>query len=159
MFGHSFLNVFKIALGAYDLDLYENDPDYWKGYVFSLGFFIINSFLLLNYVIAVMTDTYANLEKNRLGLYYDGLMKSFQRYRYDSRYGALVITPFPLNIVIAILSPFFIIIKNEAILKKLNQFCVKLGYFPFAVLFTAIFATTNVLLLPFAYLAASFKKI
>jgi len=60
-----------------------------------------NNVLLLNYVIAVLSSTFANLETKQLGLYYEVIVASFPSMNYDERYGSVVCAVAPLNVLVA----------------------------------------------------------
>ena len=122
-------------------------------------FLILSTLLLTNYVVAIMRDKYAQLQGSRLGLYYDSLLGSLSAYKWDPHYGALISTPIPLNLVILLFSPLFIITKDPIKLRKINKVFTMIGYLPVALFLVAFYITANLLMLPFAYLAALAKKI
>ena len=45
--------------------------------------------LFLNFVIAIMSSTFAYYETKQLGLYYEVLISNFPSMEYDSKYGAI----------------------------------------------------------------------
>jgi len=53
-------------------------------------FLLINTVLFLNFVIAILSSTFAYYEDKRLGLYYEVLVAKFPQMDYDDRYGAVV---------------------------------------------------------------------
>jgi hypothetical protein len=65
----------------------------------------------------------------------------------------------PFNMIATIFLPFFLLIKNEKVLIKLNNALLFAGYFPFMVILTLGFITVNAVLLPFAYVCALVDKI
>lgn len=53
---------FESALGAWDFSIYENAGSVskqWFGIIFHITVLIVNMLLLLNLVIAIMSDTYS----------------------------------------------------------------------------------------------------
>ena len=120
---------------------------------------MVNALIITNYVIAVMTDVYATLQSTRLGLFYDELIGTMKEYKYNSRYGFLIATIMPFNILTIPILPCFIFIKDQNTLKKMNSILMVIGYTPVAIILTIIFAAFNIILIPFAYLAALFKKL
>ena len=80
-------------------------------------------------------------------------------YKYDNRYGFLIANIIPFNIFSLLLSPLFIVVKNERALKKINYCLMVLAYNPIALVATTTFFIGNVILFPFAYLIAILKKI
>ena len=75
-FTETFFLMFGTGLGNYEL----GDFDDWDAYPPMIGKFaivicvIINSIVLLNFIIAILSDTYASLSQKSLGLYYDGII-------------------------------------------------------------------------------------
>ena len=120
---------------------------------------IINSIVFLNFIIAILADTYSDLNNSRLGLYYDGIISRIPVYEDDSRYGGLIVGTPPFTLLALLMIPVYLLVKDEKTLIKLNDRFTKLLFAPIALLTTTVFMALNLLLLPFAYLAAILKKI
>ena len=63
---------FESALGAWDMTIYENagsESKQWFGVLFHIAVLIVNMLLLLNLVIAIMSDTFAKLTDLKDGLF------------------------------------------------------------------------------------------
>jgi hypothetical protein len=77
----SFIVHFEAALGNWTLKIYDG---YSLGtkvpVIFHLLSVIVNMVLMLNLVIAILSETYARLASQKLGLYYDGLIASLSAY-------------------------------------------------------------------------------
>ena len=90
---------FELSLGNWVLSIYD---EFSLGNTFPVIFHctsvVINMILMLNLVIAILSETYARLASQRLGLYYDGLIASLPAYQYDPRWGILILVPPPFNI-------------------------------------------------------------
>lgn len=156
----SFETLLYSVFGAFDKTWFEtlgNRRVY--GIYFLMVYLVTNVLLLTNYVVAIMTDKYAMLQESRLGLFYDGLVGSMADYKYDSRYGFLIANMVPFNIFGFILSPIFFVIKNEAVLKRINYFLTMFSYLPIALIATIIFLAANIFFAPFAYVIGVAKKI
>ena len=80
-------------------------------------------------------------------------------YKYDNRYGFLISNIIPFNIFSLLLSPIFIVVKNERALKKINYCLMIFAYIPIALTATAVFLVGNVIMFPFAYVVGVLKKI
>ena len=65
----------------------------------------------------------------------------------------------PLHIFAFFMIPFYMFIKDEQKLRRMNDVYCKFMFVPSALCLTVIFSVANLLLVPFAYLAAIFKKI
>jgi len=66
--------------------------------------------LMLNLIIAIMSDTYGVFVQNKLGLYFVGIIEAMPVYKTDKRYGALVSTVPPFNLMMVPFVPIFLCI-------------------------------------------------
>ena len=128
------------------------------GKIFVVISLIINAVVLLNFIIAILADTYSNLMGNKLGLYYDVVISKINIYEDDEFYGGLVVGIPPVNMLAILMAPVYLYVKDQKLLKKINDTFTKVMFVPSALIFTALFMALNLILLPFAYLAAIFKK-
>ena len=129
------------------------------GQVYTGIVLLINTVILLNFVIAIMADTYSKLSSQSLGIYYDGIIARIPVYEYDPRYGALIVTTPPFSFLSIVLVPLFLATKDEKVLTKWNLLHTKVSYSPMALMLTVLFMALNLVLLPFAYLVAIYKKL
>jgi hypothetical protein len=53
-------------------------------------FLLINTVLMLNFVIAILSSTFKNYEGIKIGLYYNVLIELFAKMSWDDTYGCLV---------------------------------------------------------------------
>ena len=120
---------------------------------------IINAVVLLNFIIAILADTYAKLSTQSLGLYYDGVIARIPVYEDDSRYGGLIVGVPPFNILALFMIPVYLMIKDEKKLRKVNNVFTKVMFAPVAVILTCVFMVGNLAMLPLAYLVAIVKKL
>lgn len=79
----------------------------------TLIFVIINLLILLNVVIAMMTDTYSLMSSVRKGLYNYNIVKATYSYKLDSQYGGLILLPPPLCIISFLTIPIYWRIKDS----------------------------------------------
>ena len=160
----SFIKVFYIifdtSLGSYDFTVFDNLTVYNKriGELFITVSVMINNIVLLNFVIAILADTYSKLAEQKLGIYYDGIISRIPIYEDDKRYGGLIVGTPPFNILSLLMIPFYMLVTDEKRLISVNDKFTKVMFAPIAVILTCIFMAMNLLLLPFAYLAAIYKK-
>jgi len=115
---------------------------------------------MLNLVIAILSETYARLSPQRLGLYYDSLIATLPALSYDKKYGSLILLPPPLNVITIFMMPYFAFKDpKDPQIKVCNKTLTKIFYFPFAFGLTTIFMMYNIIMIPFAYLSAVGYKI
>ena len=114
---------------------------------------------MLNFIIAILADTYTKLSQQSLGLYYDGLISRIPIYEDDKQFGGLIVGIPPFNMLAFLMCPFCLIVKDEDKLKYVNDVFTKVIFAPVAILLTVLFLALSLLCLPFAYLSAIVKKI
>ena len=159
-FKNVLLTMFGTGLGSYDLaDFTDHELKAESGEVLTILAVIINNVVLLNFIIAILADTYSKLSSQSLGLYYDGIISRIPVYEDDSRYGALIVGTPPCNSLAIVLIPVYSCIRNEQVLKKVNDAATKLMYAPVALLLTLVFMALNLALLPFAYFVSIYQKL
>jgi hypothetical protein len=102
-------------MGEFDLHQYD-EYEGFQGY-FGLALHVlvlfVNMVLIINLLIAFMSDTYARLAQVRVGLYWSSVIKEMSKYEFDKTYGVLVMFPFVFSFVGFMILPCFAIIKNK----------------------------------------------
>lgn len=114
--------------------------------------------LLINLVIAILSDTYQKFSDQKLGLYYDGVIEVIPSYKYKNFFGALIAACPPFNLLVAPFTPIFAITRKKRKLRRLNNVLVKLIFMPFALIYASGFAIANLLMMPLAYLKTVYLK-
>ena len=72
-----FYKLFEYSLGGFDVSVYCSETDSITCYLgrgFMVFFLLFNTVLILNFVIAILSSTYAFYEDKKLGLYYEVLV-------------------------------------------------------------------------------------
>jgi len=90
---------FESALGSFNIGQYKGGRLGIIGVYYHILFLTINLILLLNYVIAILSSTFAAFEDKSNGLYYEVVIKQFSRFLYDNEYGYIAAGTPPMNIV------------------------------------------------------------
>lgn len=152
--------LFESSMGEWQsLAPYENlSLGKEVGQVFHLIVIILNLILLLNTVIAILSETYVRYSQMSLGLYYDGVIAAIPAYKYNKYYGALVCAPPPVNLIMIPVLPFFQCMDSLENLKILNKFMCTIAYLPFGGFVIVFFFAVNILLIPVAYIYAVYTK-
>jgi hypothetical protein len=156
-----FVVHFEASLGNWALKIYKDlSLTEECGEIFHMISVTINLILMLNLVIAILSETYARLAPQRLGLYYDGLIANMPSYLFDKRYGIMILLPPPFNIFcIPYFLVFICLLNKPQTAAKLNKAATMLSYFPLALLFCCGFIVLNILLVPIAYVKGVFHKV
>ena len=129
------------------------------GIYFTLSCLFLNILLLLNVVVAIMTDTYEKMRDVRKGLFNYNIVRTSSAYKMDKYYGGLISVPPPLCLISFLLIPFYLVIKDKATLLSLNNGYYKVQYLFIIIPCAAIFIVLNLLMTPFAYLKTCLHKI
>jgi hypothetical protein len=149
--GSSARYLFSSSLGEFDYSIFSS-PKLIKsetfGYLFLTFYLIITNVILLNFLIAVLSDIYTELKKKSNSLYLKQLIKTKQYIDNDEYYSSLVAAVVPFNFFILPFAPFLIWRKSKKLNKALMYFC----YIPVIVVAGAVFIILSFVWLPFAYL-------
>lgn len=80
-------------------------------------------------------------------------------YKYNKSYSCIISAPPPLNGLLLLILPYFLLSKNETQIIKVNMLCMKILYIPVALICLIIFATLNLLILPLAFIKSLVHKL
>jgi hypothetical protein len=142
--------LFDAALGNFDFDdLADNDKSEYLGDAFLFVFVIINTILLLNLLIAILSSTYALLEQKKLVLYINEILKLRPSMEYDENCSALVSTFPPWNVIAVCFIPVILFKKNPTII---NEILFHIEYLPVVLILFVVYLVANILLIPLAYI-------
>ena len=154
------LKIFNTVMATYEIGDYDDlriGADTGKLYIVLLS--LINNVILLNFIVAILADTYTKFTENSLGLYYDGIISRIPIFEDDDRYGGLILGTPPFNVFAVLMIPFYVFVKDEERLRRGNDLFTKMIFAPIALMLTGIFMALTLVMVPFAYLAAIAKKI
>ena len=157
-FDQIILKFFEASLGSWDVNIncYGDEryiAECYIGQVFIVIFLLANMVLLLNFVIAILSSTYAAYEDKSLGLYYEVIVALFPSMDFDEQYGAIPCAQQPLDIVTLPFQLLTILPLSESFLTNYNSFLCHVLYFPIALVFTITFIIVNIVLTPIAYVS------
>jgi hypothetical protein len=158
--------VFDIKGNTEDAKLLGLDLNFTKflGYVYYSVFLLTNMVLLLNFVIAILSSTFARHDGIKLGLYYNVINQLFPVMEYNNKFGALVCMrpPLPLYAFVIPFLPFYLSVgpkMNQEFLENANNTICGILYLPMALIMTIYFIFVNLLMIPFAYLLNLYRVI
>ena len=78
-----------------------------------ISFLFSNMILLLNMVVAMMTDTYAEMSMYKKGIYNYQIMKILPQYKVNQNYGGLIAWTHPLNLISVPLIPYYLYKRKD----------------------------------------------
>lgn len=111
---------FQSSVGTFDFGVFNVTDDAGNvinqvqvlGTVFLVVFLLANMILLLNFVIAILSATFAKYDEYKLGLYYNTLNKMMTDMAWCPRFGSLIVykPPLPLYVLILPFIPAFVVV-------------------------------------------------
>lgn len=166
-FQFGIIYFFEASFGNFDttvFDVYIEDWSYRPvlreiGIYFVLTFIFLNLLILLNFVIAMMADTYSLMTSVRKGLYNYNIIHAAPAYKLDKYYGGLILMMPPFCMITFILLPVYVFRKDRQHLAAFNKKVYQAAYFFIALVIGLVFFAVNLLLMPFAYLKTCWHKL
>lgn len=80
---------------------------------------------MLNLIIAILTNVYENLVDRVDAEYNSILINYYNRYRWNSKYGFLILLPAPFTLLTILFAPFVIFSSNR---EKWNTIFSRIGF-------------------------------
>ena len=149
--------LFGASLGNFEYVWFDNMSEVspYTGYIFLTIFLLFTMILLLNFLIAILSNTYANLNDLKNALYLRKVLFLRQRYDYHRLYSAILFGIPPLNVFSLFCTPFIIHYKS----RKFNRIILICQYILIGVVSIVLFAIGSLLIQPIAYLLLIFQKL
>lgn len=117
-------------------------------------FATVSIILMINLLIAIMSDTYAKFSEKKGPLYLADITKLRERFDTSNhRWSCLVSSPTPFNLLLIPLIPLIILGS-----KSFNRAVLFFQYLPVAIVSICGFSIITICLIPFSYLAAMINK-
>ena len=130
------------------------------GQVYIMSIIICFNILLMNLIIAILSNTYSRFESGSTGLYLSKILTSRDEVSYDTCYGSFLSAMPPIN---AIQFPFFPLAMSlrymTPSLITFNEYIMIAQYCIFMIIFKVVFIITAQLLIPFAWIIGIFDKL
>ena len=98
----SILTVINASLGNYDLDKFDEIPNgslAILGKIYMIAIVVTFNILLMNIIIAILSNTYGYYESGSTGLYLSKILSSRDEIEYDLNFGAFLSAIPPINIL------------------------------------------------------------
>lgn len=148
----SCITVIDASIGNYDFELFKtiNNNEFLTilGYFYIIAIVITFSILILNLIIAILSNTYNMFHTKSTGLYLSKILNARDDMSYDENYGAFLLVMAPLNIVVLPFAPLALFMKPSP---RMNNILMVMQYSVFIILVCVIFMIGCVLMLPIAY--------
>ena len=129
----SFKTMFQSSLGGFDYTIFKSaiNTSPLIGRIFLSIYLLVSSIFLLDFLIAILNDTYAEYINNGEGLQAKEIIKLRAIYEHHDIYQCLVKAPNLINFYMLFLAPLVIILKSSTLNKvilhieySIIHFCV-----------------------------------
>jgi len=155
----SCLTVLDASIGNYDFEVFNairnNEFLVIFGDVYIMAIVVTFNILILNLIIAILSNTYNQFDTKSGGLYLSKILNARDEMAFDPNYGAFLLIMAPLNIMVLPFVPMAMIKKPS---ERLNTMITVLQYSFFIVIIYAVFLISSLILIPFAYLKSLINK-
>ena len=144
--GEAIRTLFSSAIGEFDYSIYDGltDVDPWVGYIYITVFLLLFHITLLNFLIAILSNTYDEHNVVKNGLYLKNVISLRREYKKS-----------PFDVVIFAILPISFYAKS----KKLDEVISFMQYVGYGFLSIVFFFFTCVFLSPLAYILILLHKI
>ena len=149
--------LFAASLGSFDFSLFGHNETFINkeyGWVYLMLFLVLTNIVLINFLIAILSNKYTEMETKKKHLYNQSILMLKQVQTDDKYYSWLVASFVPLNVLMIPFVPFIIFWKSE----KLNRILMYACYAPMIIFGVVLFVAANLALLPFAYIVAVYSS-
>ena len=154
------LTVLDASVGIYDFnqyfDILHDEELTVFGGVFTMAIVITFNILILNLIIAILSNTYNMFYTKSTGLYLSKVLNAREDMNSDPYYGGFLLSMTPLNVVILPFMPVAIFGKPS---KALNLLLSLVQYSVFITVVYALFLAGSVGMVPFAFLKGVGQKL
>lgn len=113
------VTLYSASLGNFDYTAFEDQDTftYYVGHIYLTIYLVVSMITLLNFLIAILSNTYALLTEQKNALYLKEVILLRMRYKYNKKYSAIVSALVPLNALMMVFNPLLILFKSQ----MLNQ--------------------------------------
>ena len=152
------ITLYSASLGDFsfsDFDAASSSFTKSLGYVFMTIYLTVSMITLLNFLIAILSNTYDFLTEHKNALYLREVVVLRQQYCYDAKFSSIISAFVPLNIFALLMDPAIICCKS----KRLNKLCLYFEYAILGIIAIVLFFVISAILIPFSYIALVYNKI
>jgi hypothetical protein len=158
----SLMYLFNAGLANYDFKDNDRSSAYqqinptanYEFKIFLLIFIVISYVLMLNLLIALLSNVYDKLNVHSLGLYLNEIIHQRPLKEYSRHYSGLIGAPFPFNAIPFVLTPAYIFVKSE----KMNQIIMGFEFLLVNCMVFFLFFFGSIFLVPPVYIKICLTK-
>lgn len=145
-FGFSFRTLFSSSLGGLNMEIFIEQR--YFGEIMLAIFLLLSYVLLIQLLIALLSNVYEDLVERVDGEYRAVLVNYFNRWSWNDKYGVMILLPPPLTWFTLLVAPFVIFNTRP---ERWNTFFSKICFLLYAIPQFCIFIAGSLFYLPFLY--------
>ena len=148
------------SMGNFGFDFWDSIEDSFIrncGKLFLMVAVILFAIVILNLMIAILSNTYNLFDKKSKGLFLSKILDTRAEMQYDSRYGAYLSQLTPINLLFFPFLPFSLFDRFP--IEYINTCATVIQYVAFMLLMFVQFLVISALLLPIAYVKSMIFKV
>ena len=151
------ITLFSASLGNFDYSIFNSFSTLkmYSGYIYLTLYLLYTSIMLLNFLIAILSNTYARNNNVKNGLYLRNVLHLRQRYDYDRFYSSIIYSAPPLNVITFILTPLIIFMKS----RRFNRIIMITQYIPIGIFSVLLFTFLSLFISPISIILVFFRKL
>jgi len=152
------ITLYSASLGDFSFSDFDSASSSFTkslGYAFLVIYLTVSMITLLNFLIAILSNTYDLLTEQKNALYLREVIHLRQKYRYEAKYSSIISAFVPLNIFALLMDPVLICCKS----KKLNRICLVFEYMLLGLISIVLHLVISALLVPLSFIILVFNKI
>jgi hypothetical protein len=147
----TFITLIDSSMGNYDFQIMaqiENEDLKIVGEIYLVVVVVTFAVLILNLVIAILSNTYNKNDPKSKGLYLSKILSTRDELLYDEKYGSFLSSLTPFNIFTLPFVP--LVLRNPSV--RLNRINMMTQYVLFMLLIFIGFICISTFLIPFAFI-------
>lgn len=149
-FGKTILMLFDASFGNYDMSIFDKSQMGLEiyGKVYLVLYMMLIGIVVLNFLIAILSETYSILNQKKQGLYLMQIISIKQIVTQDPNYSSMIYSYIPMSLYLVPVLPFLLYKPNP----KLNHTMLHISYIPVLCIGIISLVLCSLVLLPFAYM-------
>ena len=148
-FYNGFLFLFGTSFGQVEFDGFSHLNLF--GYIFLMSYTTLSNIILFNLIVGIINNLFENATDNAEAESRAMLVLTYDRLRWDDKYGLLILLPAPLNILSFPFSVFLLLFGEKINnVENINLILCKIFYFFIAIVYFFVLIISGIIFFPFS---------
>jgi len=143
------VTLFQTSIGVFDMNLMKSE---FKAEMFTIIYVLVFNILLLNLLIAILTQVYTDVSEQADTLYVSNLIVLHSLYAPHEQYSALINSFPPLNMVFGTITLPLYLFSSQESCTGINNVFLKIEYFMTFIIIFAFYVAMELIAIGFCYL-------